>query len=391
MPVVVGQVQQKDVPVDIESIGNIEAYSTISVRSQVTGTLESALFHEGDFVKKGQRLFTIDARPFQAALDMAQANLVRDQALLAQAEANLTRDASTAEYQQLNAERQGQLTQRGILSKDTSEQAKAQADATASVVNADKAAVASARAQLVAQQGAVDAAKVSLSYTVINSPLDGRTGNIAVKQGNLVTANSVELTSIAQLQQVYVTFAVPATHLPTIKSHMDGAKLPVVATPQDALAQGADGDLTFIDNAVDPTTDTIKLKATFPNTDHRLWPGQFARVRLRLEVLQHATVVPQQAMQTGQDGQFVFVVKQDSTVEQRAVVAGQHVGDDVMIVKGLQPGESVVLEGQLRLENGTKVQRTDPTGNPTGRQGGRGGRRGGQGAGSAGGAGGPGR
>ncbi|HEY2907396.1 MAG TPA: efflux RND transporter periplasmic adaptor subunit [Vicinamibacterales bacterium] len=391
MPVVVGQVQQKDVPVDIESIGNIEAYSTISVRSQVTGTLESALFHEGDFVKKGQRLFTIDARPFQAALDMAQANLVRDQALLAQAEANLTRDASTAEYQQLSAERQGQLTQRGILSKDTAEQAKAQADATASAVNADKAAVASANAQLAAQQGAVDAAKVSLSYTVINSPLDGRTGNIALKQGNLVTANSVELTSIAQLQPVYVTFAVPATHLPTIKSHMGGAKLPVVATPQDALAQGADGDLTFIDNAVDPTTDTIKLKATFPNTDHRLWPGQFARVRLRLEVLQHATVVAQQAMQTGQDGQFVFVVKQDSTVEQRAVVAGQHVGDDVMIVKGLQPGEPVVLEGQLRLENGTKVQRTDPTGNPAGRQGGRGGRRGGQGAGSAGGAGSPGR
>jgi multidrug efflux system membrane fusion protein len=397
VPVVVGQVQQKDVPVDIDGIGNIEAYSTISVRSQVTGTLDGVFFHEGDFVKKGDHLFTIDPRPFQAALDMAQANLVRDQALLAQAEANLTRDAASAEYQQLSAERQGQLAQRGILSKDTSEQARSQADATAAAVNADKAAVASARAQLVAQQGAVDAAKVSLGYTIIRSPLDGRTGNIAVKAGNLVTANSVELMTIAQLQPVYATFSVPATHLPTIKSHMAAAKLPVVATPQDSLAQGADGELTFIDNAVDPTTDTIKLKATFPNTDRRLWPGQFARVRLRLETLQHATVVPQQAMQTGQDGQFVFVVKADSTVEQRPVTAGQHVGDDVLILKGLQSGESVVTEGQLRLENGTKVQRTDPAGNPTGRQGGRG--RGGRpstgsgqsGAGSAGGAGSPGR
>jgi len=394
VPVVVGQVQQKDVPVDIDGIGNIEAYSTISVRSQVTGTVDSVLFHEGDFVKKGVRLFTIDPRPFQAALDMAQANLVRDQALLAQAEANLTRDAASAEYQQLTAERQGQLAQRGILSKDASDQAKSQADATASAVSADKAAVESARAQLVAQQGAVDAAKVSLSYTVITSPLDGRTGNIAVKAGNLVTANSVELTSIAQLQPVYVTFSVPATHLPTIKSHMGGAKLPVVATPQDALAEGADGELTFIDNSVDPTTDTIKLKATFPNTDRRLWPGQFARVRLRLETLKQATVVPQQAMQTGQDGQFVFVVKPDSTVEQRTVVAGQHIGDDVLVTKGLQPGESIVLEGQLRLENGTKVQRTDSSGNSTGRGGrGRGAKPSGspQGGTGAGGAGSPGR
>jgi multidrug efflux system membrane fusion protein len=377
VPVVVAQVTQKDVPVDIDGIGNIEAYSTISVRSQVTGTLTDVFFHEGDFVKKDDHLFTIDPRPYQALFEQAQANLVRDQALLVQAEANLARDAANAEYQQLSAERTAQLTQRGILSKDQAEQVRAGADATAALVNADKAAVESARAQLVSQQGAVDSAKVSLSYTIIRSPIDGRTGNLTVKTGNLVTANTIELMTIAQIQPTYVTFSVPAMHLATIKSHMTQGKLSVVATPQDAEAQPADGQLTFIDNAVDPTTDTIKLKATFPNTDRRLWPGQFARVRLRLDTLQHATVVPQQALQTGQDGQFVFVVKSDSTVEQRPVTAGQHVNDDVLITNGLKPGETVVTEGQLRLEQGTKVQRTDTNGNTTGRQGGRG--RGGRG------------
>jgi multidrug efflux system membrane fusion protein len=376
--VVVAQAQQKDVPVDIDGIGNVEAYSTISVRSQVTGTLMEVFFHEGDFVKKGDHLFTIDPRPYQALLEQAQANLVRDQALLVQAEANLARDAANAEYQQLSAERTAQLTQRGILSKDQAEQVRAGADATAALVNADKAAVESARAQLVSQQGAVDSAKVSLSYTIIRSPIDGRTGNLTVKTGNLVTANSAELMTIAQIQPVYVTFSVPAMHLPTIKSHMTQGKLSVVVTPQDADAQPATGDLTFIDNAVDPTTDTIKLKATFANADHRLWPGQFARVRLRLTIIQKATVVPQQALQTGQDGQFVFVVKSDSTVEQRPVTAGQHVNDDVMIETGLKPGETIVTEGQLRLEQGTKVQRSDTYGNTTGRSGGRG--RGGRGA-----------
>lgn len=378
VPVVVAQAQQKDVPVDIDGIGNVEAYSTISVRSQVTGTLTDVFFHEGDFVKKGDHLFTIDPRPYQALLEQAQANLVRDQALLVQAEANLARDAANAEYQQLSAERTAQLTQRGILSKDQAEQVRAGADATAALVNADKAAVESARAQLVSQQAAVDSAKVSLSYTIIRSAIDGRTGNLTVKTGNLVTANSAELMTIAQIQPVYVTFSVPATHLPTIKSHMTQVKLPVVVTPQDADAQPAAGDLTFIDNAVDPTTDTIKLKATFANADRRLWPGQFARVRLRLTTIQQATVVPQQALQTGQDGQFVFVVKSDSTVEQRPVTAGQHVNDDVLIEKGLKPGETVVTEGQLRLEQGTKVQRSDTYGNTTGRSGGRG--RGGRGA-----------
>jgi membrane fusion protein, multidrug efflux system len=295
-PVVTAKVASKDVPVDLAAIGNVEAYATISVRSQVTGQLTELSFHEGDLVKQGQLLFQLDRRPFEAALASAEANLVRDRALLAQAEAQLARDASNAEYQQLSAERQQQLMTRGIISKDASEQIRAQADATKSVVQADRANIDSARAQLVAQQAAVDTARVSLGYTTIKSPIDGQTGNLGVKVGSLVTANQTELTTIAKVQPVLVTFTVPAIHLGTIKSHMAGGKLPVTATPQDTAAQPAPGYLSFVDNAVDMTTDTIKLKATFDNPDRRLWPGQFARVSLRLTTLDHATVVPSQAV-----------------------------------------------------------------------------------------------
>src|SRR5207244_3350484 len=188
-----------------------------------------------------------------------------------------------------------------------------------------RAASESAPAQLVAQQTAVDNTKGALSYTMIRSPLDGRTGNLVVKAGNLVTANTTELMTIAQIEPVYVTFAMPAIHLTAVKQHMAEGRLEVTATPQDTAAQPATGRLTFVDNAVDATTDTIKLKGTFDNRDRLLWPGQFTRVTLHLAMISHATVVPSQAVQTGQDGQYVFVVKQDSTVEQRPVVTGQRV------------------------------------------------------------------
>jgi multidrug efflux system membrane fusion protein len=372
-PVVTAKAAERDVPIDLAAIGNVEAYATISVRAQTTGQVQEISFREGDFVKKGEQLFTLDRRPFEAALAMAEANLTRDKALLAQAEAQLTRDASNAEYQQLTAERQASLMQRGIISRDQSEQARAQADATAALVKADRASIDSARAQLVAQEAAVDAARVNLQYTVIRSPIDGRTGIISVKAGGLVTANNTEITTIARVQPVYVTFAVPAVHLATIKKHLTSDLLTVIAVPQDADAQPAEGKLTFVDNAVDQTTDTIKLKGTFENNDHRLWPGQFARVTLRLATLSKATVVPSQAVQTGQDGQYVFVVKADSTVEQRTIVSGQRVADDVVVQKGLQPGETVVTEGQLRLEAGSRVT-TDLSGRGGGAAGGRGGR-----------------
>jgi len=373
-PVVTTKVTQKDVPIDIAAVGNVEAYTTISVRSQVTGQILEAYFHEGDVVKKGAPLFKIDPRPLESALQQSQANETRDQALLAQAEAQLARDAATAEFQQLTAERQGELVAKGIVSKDASEQVHAQADATLATVNADKAAIQSAKAQLAVQQSITENARVQLSYTDIRSPIDGRTGNNTVKVGNLATVNQ-ELVTIAQLQPVLVTFTVPAVHLPTIKQHLGDNKLSVVATPQDEDKKPADGLLTFVDNVVDASTDTIKLKATFPNPDRRLWPGQFARVSLRLTTLSGATVVPSQAVQTGQNGQFVFVVKQDSTVDQRPITVAQRMGDDVVIGKGLTPGETIVTEGQLRLEQGTRVQPSDPNGNVQDRGGnGRGGR-----------------
>jgi membrane fusion protein, multidrug efflux system len=382
VPVVTTKVSERDVPVDLAAIGNVEAYTTISVRSQVTGQLEAAHFHEGDFVKKGQLLFTIDKRPFEAALIQAQANLTRDQALLNQAEAQLARDGANAEYSQLTAERQASLNGKGIVSKDVSEQARAASEAAAATVKADRAAVESAKAQLEAQKAAVDNAKVQLGYTTIESPIDGRSGNLTVKTGNLVSANTTELMTIAQVEPIYVTFSVPALQLATIRQRMGKDKIQVTVAPQDGSAATVQGELAFIDNAVDASTDTIKLKGRFVNNDHRLWPGQFARVSVRVTTLSKALVVPSQVIQTGQDGQFVFVVKQDSTVEQQPVSTGQRVGDDVVVEKGLKAGQTVVTEGQLRLEAGTKVQIGDGRGGPGAGGGGRGrGRRGGGGAG----------
>jgi multidrug efflux system membrane fusion protein len=382
VPVVVAKVTERDVPVDIAAIGNVEAYTTVSVRSQVTGQIESAHFTEGAFVKKGQLLFTIDRRPFESALQQAQANYTRDQALLKQAEAQLTRDGANAEYSQLTAERQSQLAGRGIVSKDVFEQARAASEAAAASVKADRAAVESAKAQLESQKSAVDAAQVQLGYTTIESTIDGRSGNLTVKTGNLVSANTTELMTIAQVEPIYVTFSVPALQLATIRARMGKDKIPVTVTPQDGSTTPVEGELAFIDNTVDASTDTIKLKARFKNDDHRLWPGQFARVSIRVTTLNHALVVPSQAVQTGQDGQFVFVVKPDSTVDQQPVTVTQRVGDDVVVEKGLQTGQTVVTEGQLRLEAGSRVQVGDGRGagaggrGRNGRSGNGGGRRG---------------
>lgn len=389
-PVVVGKVTQKDVPVDIAAIGNVEAYSTISVRAQVPGIVTDVLVDEGSFVKAGDHLLTIDQRSYQAALEQAQANLTRDQALLTQAQAQLARDAANADYSKGVADRQVQLAERGIVSKDQLDQSNAGSDAATAAVNADRAAIDSAKAQIVAQQALVDSAKLQLDYTIIRSPISGRTGMLNVKKGNLAGATSTELLTITQVEPVFVTFAMPALQLPDIKRHFAAGELDVTATPQDSAAIPIQGKLAFIDNAVDTATDTIKLKARFENKDHALWPGQFARVSLRLTTLPNAVVVPSEAVQTGQDGQFVFVVKSDSTVEQRAITAGQTSGQDVVITNGLRPGEEVVLEGQLRLESGSRITRADPRtgeaapGGANGRTGGRGGR-GGRGRGAQGG------
>ena len=374
-PVVVAKVTQRDVPVDIAGVGNVEAYTSVSVRSQVTGQLQETFFHEGDVVKKGDKLFAIDPRPLEAALQQAQATLTRDQAQLNQAEAQLARDTANSQFEQASAERNAALLAKGLIAKEAAEQSRAAAEASVATTKADQASVESARAQLDVQKSVVENAKVQLSYTTIRATIDGRTGNNTVKAGNLVSANSTELVTIAQLQPVYVTFAVPAAHLAAIKRAPPTQPMVVVAAPQDGDPQTVDGHLTFVDNQVDSTTDTIKLKATFPNKDQRLWPGQFTRVTLRLAMLPQVTVIPSEAVQVGQDGQYVFVVKPDSTVDQRPVTIAQRMGDIVVVDKGLTPGETIVTEGQLRLEQGTKVQPSDANGTPAAGRG-RGGRRG---------------
>jgi multidrug efflux system membrane fusion protein len=356
VPVVVATVSQKDVPVNIEVIGNVEAYSTITVKAQVGGQLEKVSFREGDYVQKGDLLFNIDSRPFEGALNQAQANLARDVAAQSQAEANLARDAANEKYAQSQAARYAKLFEGGIVSKEQTDQVRSQADALAQTIQADKAAIESAKAQIGASKSAIENMKVQLSYTVIRTPIDGRTGNIMVKQGNIVTANTTDLVTIAEVQPIYVTFSVPEAQLGDIKKYRDAGKLPVTATPQDDSTQKENGFLTFVDNTVDAATGTIKLKGTFPNTNRKLWPGEFVRVTLKLTTQNNALVVPNQAVQTGQDGQFVYVVKADKTVEMRPVVTGNRVDQDLVIDRGLALGETIVTEGQLRLAPGSRVQ-----------------------------------
>ena len=366
VPVVVATVSQKDVPVNIDVIGNVEAYSTISVKAQVGGELTKVSFQEGEFVKKGDLLFTVDPRPYTAALSQAQANLSRDTAALGQAQANLARDAANEKYAQAQAARYEKLFEAGVVSKEQSDQMRASADALEQTILADKASIESARAQIGASQAAIDNAKVQMSYTTIRSPIDGRTGNLTVKQGNVVAPNTMELVSIAEVQPIYVTFSVPEAQLGEIKKYMAQGKLPVHATAQDDNTQNETGVLTFVDNSVDPTTGTIKLKGTFPNENRKLWPGEFLRVTLRLTTQNNAVVVPNQAVQTGQDGQFVYVVKGGKTVELRPVVTGSRVDQELVIERGLEPGETIVTEGQLRLAPGSQVQIRDGRERPAG-------------------------
>jgi multidrug efflux system membrane fusion protein len=334
----------------------VEAYSTITVRAQTGGQLTDVYFHEGDYVKKNDRLFTIDTRPLQGQLNQANANLAHDIAALSQAEANLARDSAQERYAQTQATRYEALFKEGVMSKDQTDQIRSNADALAQAVNADKAAIESARAQVASAKSSVENAKVQLSYTSILSPIDGRTGNLTVKQGNIVSANTMDLMTINEVSPIYVTFSVPEADLPDIKRFMAEGKLPVLATPQNDASTRETGFLTFIDNAVDMTTGTIKLKGTFENKDRALWPGQFVRVILRLRTQPNALILPNQAVQTGQEGQFVYVVKSDKTVEFRPVVTGARIDQDLVIEKGVQRGETVVTEGQLRLAPGAHVQ-----------------------------------
>ena len=328
VPVIAAQATQKSVPVEVRAIGNVEAYSTVAVKAQVEGIIEKAYFTEGQEVKKGDLLFTIDARPFQATLQQLEANLARDQANLENAIAQSGRSAK--------------LFEAGIVSQDQYDTFRTSADALRAAVQADKA--------------AIEKAKIDLDYCTIRSPMDGRTGSLLVNPGNVTKSNDTVLVIINQISPIYVSFSVPEQSLAEIRRRMSLGGLPVLATiPQDDRP-AAEGSLSFVDNMVDKNTGTIRLKATFSNPDHRLWPGQFVNTSLRLSTQANAVVVPSQAVQTGQSGFFAYVVKSDLSVELRPIVPGNQVSGETVIEKGLQAGETVVTDGQLLLFPGAKVE-----------------------------------
>jgi len=327
IPVVVAKAEARDVPVEIQAVGNAQAYSSVSIRPQITGQITKVHFQEGQEVKSGDELFTIDPRPFQAALNQAQANLQRDQALLLNG--------------RLNFERTSNLLSSKIAS---------QADYDTAL-----SAYQSAQSTVVADAAAVTNAQLSLAYTSITSPIEGRTGNLTIKEGNVVKAPDDILVSVTQIHPIYVAFAVPENNLAAIRHAAAHESLPVKAFPPGDTNSTATGQLTFIDNSVDTNTGTILLKATFQNTNTVLWPGQFVQTSLVLSNLTQATVVPSQAVQTGQDGEFLFVVKEDQTVEARPIVAGITYDGIRVIMSGLKPGETVVIDGQVRLTAGAKV------------------------------------
>jgi multidrug efflux system membrane fusion protein len=326
-PVRIATVTSRTMPVEIQAIGNVEAISTVSIKAQISGQLVGVHFKEGDFVKKGQLLFSIERPPFEAALRQAEGTLAKDEA-----QALNTR---------LDAQRYEGLGKEGVVSKQQVDAAQAAAHAMEATVAADKA--------------AVETAKINLQYTSISSPINGRTGNIGVKEGNLVKANDVPiLVTINQIEPIYVSFAIPEQQLGELKQYSVGGTLKVDAAPQGS-SQHFQGKLTFIDNSVDLTTGTIKLKATFDNAQHVLWPGQFVDVRLTLKSQPNSIVIPTAALQTSQSGTYVYVVNQDLTAQPQPVKVAWNVGDNTVIASGLQPGQRVVTDGQLRLTPGAKV------------------------------------
>jgi membrane fusion protein, multidrug efflux system len=331
IPVVVAKVSQKAMPIQLTGIGNVEAYATISIRAQVAGEMVDMYFKEGDSVKKGQLLFKIDPRPYEAALAQAQATLARDKAVAANSRAQ--------------SERYVALRQAGVVAASDAETYSSSADAAAAVVAADEA--------------AIKTAELNLEFCSITSPVDGRTGAIIVKPGNLVKVADVPIVVINQVNPIFVNFTVPQEYLSDIKKYMASGELRVEASVPNDLGPPEVGTLTFVDNAVDVTTGTIHLRGTFANEKNRLWPGLYVNTLMTLAQQSNATVVPAQALTAGQQGTFVYVLQGDSTVKPRQVVSSRTVQGEAVIDKGLQPGETVVTDGQVRLVPGAKVKIQD--------------------------------
>ena len=336
VPVTTAVTTQQEVPVQVKAIGQVEALSTVFITAQVEGQLQKVHFSEGQDVEMGQKLFTIDPRPFKAALDQALANLAKDRALL-------------KEYQQ-EAARNKDLVKRDFVSQQDYDQIVSKAESQAATVKAD--------------QAAVEQARLDLSYCYIHAPLAGRTGSLLVHQGNVVTTgNGQTLVVIKETRPCYVSFAVPERDLGRIhRQQLKQGPLKVQAAPPDSQWPREEGKLSFIDNQVDKDSGTILLKGTFANPKNRLWPGQFVKVALTLDTIPQAVVAPARAIQTGPKGLFVFVVGKDGVVDMRPVKTGEVLDTEIVVTKGLKAGERVVTDGQLALYPGAKAVEAKPVG-----------------------------
>lgn len=331
VPVKVTQALQKDVPIQIKAIGNIEAYTSVAIKSQVSGQISRIHFSEGSDVEKGALLVSIDPEPFQATLS--------------QYEAALARDLAQAQFAVEQAKRYAGLLKDGIVTHDQYDQLKANSESLAASVAADRAAIKNARIQL--------------SYCSIRSPISGRTGSVTLQPGNLVKANDLSIVTINQISPIYATFSIPEKQLADVKRAMAGKELKIEAFIPNEPGSIEVGTISFLDNAVNAATGTIKLKGVFANKSRKLWPGQFTDVIMTLGHRKNAVVVPNHAIQTSQQGEFIYVVKQDNSVEMRKVVSVQAAGDETIIEQGLAAGETVVVDGQLRLTPGATIEAND--------------------------------
>lgn len=353
---VVAEAKLQEVPLEIKAIGAVEAFSTVNVKSQVAGQLQSVHFEEGQEVRKDQILFEVDPRQYQQAVRESEAALASSKAALAQSEANYERDLAQAKNARSQANRYAGLSTKGIVSREQNEQFQTAAVAAEKTAAAAKVAIESAKAAVQGAEAKLADARLQLSYATIRAPLSGRTGNLRFKAGNLIAANAdTPLVVINEITPAFTTFSIPQQSLSELRKYSSRGKLAVQAYPTEGDPAPIEGMLDFLDNEVDANTGTILLKARFPNKDRRLWPGQFVNVVVRLTTTR-SVVVPSGAVRTAQVGSYVFVVKPDLTTDQRKVEDTRGWGELTVIGKGVNPGEKVIIEGQLRVKPGTKVR-----------------------------------
>jgi membrane fusion protein, multidrug efflux system len=327
VPVVVAAAEKRSVPVQLNAVGTVQTISSVSIKSRVDGAIDKVLVKDGQSVKAGDTLFVIDQRPPQAQLDQTLAQLARDQAQLA----NANRDVN----------RYKPLAEKEFVSRQQLDSSATSAEAAAASVKAD--------------QAAVETAQVNLSFYTIKAPIDGRLGYVNLKLGNSIKANDVPLVVLNQLKPIYVNFPVPQRELPAVRKAMAAGPVEVTALPTGDTGTPAAGRLTFFENSIDATTGTIVMRATFDNDDDRLWPGQFVTVTVTLAEQTDAVTVPSAAVQVGQQSDYVYVVTADNRAEYRAVTVDRTIGGVSVVAKGVEPGDRVVIDGQLRVVNGARV------------------------------------